>query len=514
MSNRFLRKVTEFHDRELPEEGILVGYGFLLNLLEEKTDQQLPMPESLSIVTEKQQRYDKNQWQIFGKSYMPSGDELAHLVFALKYEGIDLLIIKEFFTFSDDSSVKTFIMNEPTGKYSRQIWFLYEWLLNKKLDIPDLKRGTYAEIVDSKLQYPGPVRNSTRHRVKNNLPGTVEFCPMIRKTKPLEKYISTNLPEKLSQNLFDKNKDLIHRTAAFLLLKDSKASFSIEGEHPPSIKARNWGVAIGAAGKTTISIAEIERLQKIIIGKKPLEDMGIRNEEGFIGTHDRETFEPIPDHISAKAKDLPSLLNGLTQTNKLLQNSDLDPVLTAAVISFGFVFIHPLSDGNGRLHRYLIHHILARMGYNKQGLIFPVSAAILNNISKYQNILEAHSMQRLPLIKWKTTASNNIEIQNDTIDLYRYFDATSQAEFLYQCVEETIEEIIPKELDFMEKYDRVSREINSLVDLPNTKLDLLIKLLHQNEGRLSNKRRTRDFNELSDIEIKSIEKMFSNTFKA
>ena len=93
--------------------------------------------------------------------------------------------------------------------------------------------------------------------------------------------------------------------------------------------------------------------------------MGIRHNEGFIGEHDRETFAPIPDHISAKAADLKSLMNGLLNTNNHLQNSSYNPVLTATTIAFGFVFIHPLSDGNGRIHRYLIHHILIWMGYTK-----------------------------------------------------------------------------------------------------------------------------------------------------
>ena len=38
--------------------------------------------------------------------------------------------------------------------------------------------------------------------------------------------------------------ELIRRAAAFLLLKDSIASFTIEGEFPPNMRARNWGKAI------------------------------------------------------------------------------------------------------------------------------------------------------------------------------------------------------------------------------------------------------------------------------
>jgi len=91
---------------------------------------------------------------------------------------------------------------------------------------------------------------------------------MIYRTDKLERYISKGLSGQIEKGLSQKNKDLIRRTAAFLLLKDSKASFAIEGEYPPNIRARNWGKAIGQAGKKSLSIDEIERLQDIVIGSK------------------------------------------------------------------------------------------------------------------------------------------------------------------------------------------------------------------------------------------------------
>ncbi|GMN05517.1 Fic family protein [Croceitalea sp. MTPC5] len=512
MSNQFARKINTFHDRVLPEEGILVGYGWLLQFIEDTRNRRLPLPELLAIVTEKQQRYNTPQWQVFAKRYIPEDNASGHLTFALKYEGIDLLILKEFFLAVGDAPVMSMVQNEPTGQYSRRIWFLYEWLFGKKLDIPDLKTGNYVEVVNPKHQYVGPVENSTRHRVKNNLPGTREFCPMTRKTEKLEAFTSTKFPEIMEKGLKGRNKDLIRRTAAFLLLKDSKASFAIEGEYPPNMRARNWGKAIGQAGKKPLTIEEIERLQDIVMGTKKLKHMGIRKDEGFIGEHDRESLLPMPDHISAKAKDLESLLRGLIETNNLLQNSGYNPVLAAASIAFGFVFIHPLSDGNGRIHRYIIHHILVRMGYTQRDMIFPISAAILNRIGEYQDILEHFSSPRLDLIEWKPAPDHNVEILNDTIDLYRYFDATSQTEFLYECVEETIEKIIPEELDFLEKYDQMTHQINALVNLPNNKVDLLIKLLNQNNGKLSKNKKEKEFDELSQEEIENVEKIYASIF--
>ena len=86
-------------------------------------------------------------------------------------------------------------------------------------------------------------------------------------------------------------------------------------------------------------------------------------------------------------------------------------------------------------------------------------------------------------------------------------------EFLYECVEETIEQIIPEELDYLEKYDRITNYINNYLSLPDTKVDLLIKLLHRNKGRLSKNKRQKEFDDITDEEISSIEENFQSIFK-
>ena len=512
MSKSFSQKITTFHGRTTPEPGFPVGYAFIIAEIVKITKTNVPLPERLSIITEKHQRYDTDQWQVFTIRHQPKNDLASHLTFALKYEGIDLYILKKLFQCTKEESIIDMVRNEPTSQYSRRAWFLYEWLMRKRLEISDLKTGTYVEIVNPQLQFSASSINSTRHRIKNNLPGTPEFCPMIRKTKKIEKFIAEDLSNSIEKGLDGRDKELIRRTAAFLLLKDSKASFAIEGEYPPSLRARNWGKVIGQAGKKQLTIEEFERLQDMVIGAKKLKNMGLRRQEGFIGEHDRETLSPLPDHISAKAIDLPLLMQGLLDSYKILQNSEYNAVLAAATIAFGFVFIHPFSDGNGRIHRYIIHHILTQMGFTKKGMIFPVSTAILNRIDEYQEILEDYSSNRIDLIEWEPTTDHNIKILNDTIDLYRYFDLTKQVEFLYECVEETIKQIIPEELDYLEKYDKMNHFINSYVTLPNTKVDLLINLLNQNKGSLSKSKRQKEFSELTEEETVSIEKIFQEVF--
>ena len=125
MNKHFSQKITVFHDRPLPEEGELTGYALLHNVIEQHTGKFLPLPHQLAIVTEKHQRYNKPQWQVFTKRHKPKDDLIGHITFALKYEGIDLLILKTIFQYIGEESIREAILNEPTGQYSRRIWFLY-----------------------------------------------------------------------------------------------------------------------------------------------------------------------------------------------------------------------------------------------------------------------------------------------------------------------------------------------------------------------------------------------------
>lgn len=45
----------------------------------------------------------------------------------------------------------------------------------------------------------------------------------------------------------------------------------------------------------------------------------------------------------------------------------------------------------------------------------------------------------LPFIEWDATEDLNIRVKNETDYMYRFFDATLHTEFLYSCVEQTIE---------------------------------------------------------------------------
>ena len=190
----------------------------------------------------------------------------------------------------------------------------------------------------------------------------------------------------------------------------------------------------------------------------------------------------------------------------------LDAVIAAAMLAFGFVYIHPFEDGNGRLHRYLMHHVLARRGYNPTGVHFPVSAAILDKTDEYREVLESYSRRLLPVVEWEQTERHNVRVLGDTADFYRYFDATPHAEFLYSCVQQSIEHDLPNEAAFLEKFDRFRAVVETIADMPNRTLDNLFDFLRQNGGRLSKRAREKEFAALTGDEIRRIEDTYADLF--
>jgi hypothetical protein len=503
----FSGPVTIFHEQRLPEAATPAGYATLIEALRLR----VPLPRTLSAIGPRHKQYQQDGWHIYTPRHAPTADLDGHLTFALKYEGLDLGVLKALFRATGPAPIEAIVRATPTGTYARRAWFLYEWLLGSKLDLPDADKGPYASVVDPDQQWASPGKTSQRHRVKNNLPGTPAFCPMIAWTPTLRALTVRDLQTRARAVVADVPADLLARTAAFLLLKDSKSSFAIENEHPPRDRIQRWGRAIGEAGRRPIDLDELLRLQRIVIGDDRFVPMGLRQDGGFVGEHDRDTRLPLPDHISARPEDLQSLIDGLVAFDRVAA-PHLDPVLAAAALAFGFVYIHPFADGNGRLHRYLIHHVLAERGFNPPGVVFPVSAAILDRIDDYRRTLETYSARLLPLIEWRPTDGNNVEVLNDTEDFYRFFDATPHAEFLYQCVERTIDIDLPAEAKFLKAHDGFQRALANIVDMPDRTADLLFSFLRQNSGVLSQRGRDKEFAKLREDEIAQIESAYAAAF--
>ena len=169
--------------------------------------------------------------------------------------------------------------------------------------------------------------------------------------------------------------------------------------------------------------------------------------------------------------------------------------------------------GNGRLHRCLIHHVLAERKFAPPGMIFPVSPVMLDRIDTYRDTLRAHSGPLMNFIEWRPTPERNVEVLNDTADLYRYFDCTAAAAFLYACVARAIDKDLPQEIDFLRRNDEAMHRIMNTVEMPDRMAENLVRFIRLNEGKLGRKRREDEFEKLTDDEVASIEAIIRDAFE-
>lgn len=509
MGEWYSQAVSHFHGRSLPELGIPAGYAALI----ERFDLALPLPRQLTAIAARHHPSASATWQMLTPRHRPADTLEGQLVFALKWEGVDLGVLAALFTAVEPNAVTELVRATPTGAFARRTWFLYEWLTGRELDVPDPGKVRVVPVVDPEQQValttgvPSP-----RHKVIDNLPGSSSFCPLVWWTPTLRAAAAKGLDAQARDIIGRTHKDLVARAAAFLLLSDSKSSFAIEGERPSSARAARWAEAIGQAGLRPLSLPELERLQRIVIGDPRFVRLGLRDEGGFVGTHDRRTNEPVPDHVSARPRDLQSLVGGIIDYADRAISGGVDPVIAAAAIAFGFVYIHPFADGNGRLHRWLVHHALAAAGYNPPGLVFPISAAILRRLDDYTTVLSSYSTALLPFIEWRPTPDGNVDVLNDTAKYYRYFDATAHAEFLYACVEQTVEEDLPDEVRFLEAFDRFATGVKEIAEMPDRQIERLRGFLEQGKGRFSHRARARELAALTDGEAARIEGLYAELF--
>jgi len=498
-----------FRERMSPVLASPAGYAALVLAF----DLPVPLPRRLTCVSPRNQRMKEEGVSVVPRSNWPGEGTVDHLVFALKYEGVNLLVLRKVFAAIGTDELCDYILSTPTGQYARRLWFLYEFLTGEPLPVPDAVTMNTVLVLDTTLHLaPEKGETSLRHRVVDNLPGSVDFCPIVYRTGRIEHFLALDLTERTRDLVETTPPEVLHRAAAFMMLADSKASFEIEGETSSRDRMQRWAKVIGEAGKGILDDERLLDLQKIVIpDTRFIEKTGFRDEGGFVGRHAADGT-PRPEHISARPEDLDTLMQGLHSFARLAEGRGLDPVADAACQAFGFVYAHPFEDGNGRIHRFIMHHVLARRGFTPPGIVFPISAVMLERVIEYRNVLRTVSEAILPFIDYSVTAKHNIRVTSDSIDLYRYFDATPHVEFLFDCVHHTLEEELPAELSFLQYRDAFHAAIGELVDMPERTIDLMIRFLRQNHGSLSRRARAKEFAALTDEEAGEVEDAYTRIF--
>jgi Fic family protein len=449
----------------------------------------------------------------FESRYRPKPTLGAHLQFALRYEGLNLEVLTLLFTRTGRSEIEVNLAEKPESSFARRIGFLYEWLTGQKLNAAVAPRASYVSVVDETLQFgaaDGP--RDGKFRVINNLPGNSKFCPMVRKTHFLREMVHKNLKQRTIDTLARYDHHILRRAAAFLYLKETHSSFEVEREKPSPDRAQRFADLLKEAENSNpLSEDRFVELQNAILDRR-FHEFSYRNKQNWVGEDLK--YRKKVDFVPARPENVRDLMTGLVTFSEAIRANpkNLDPVIAATILAFGFVFIHPFMDGNGRLHRFLIHDVLSSCGFTPKGIVLPVSAVILANQAEYVHALERFSKPLQARTKYNPDAADIPATGNDSL-YFRYFDATDQASFLYWALERTVEQDLEQEITYLLGFDAASTALKNVLDWPAHALDLFIQLVHQNHGTLSKTKRQAHFNWMTDGEVKRSEAVVTNAFK-
>ena len=441
--------------------------------------------------------------------YAPEESVISHLRFALRHEAFDLGVLVAALKAIDPGEIEAWVRAQPTGAFSRRAWFLYETFTGRTLDLADASVGNYVGALDPGRHVVAGRRNSRRHRVADNLLGGPGLCPTVRWTRRLRDAMASDLDGEARALTQAYDPRLLARAVNYLYTKETRSSFALEGETPSARRAERFAAALQSApGFDPSDESALVALQHTIVDPRYATD-GWRDIQNFVGETLGGYREKV-HFICPKPEDVPDLMESWIALTTRIVSCGLDPVVAAAVSSFAFVFIHPFEDGNGRIHRFLMHHVLARRGYGPPGVILPVSAAILRDRQRYDDVLASFSRPLLDLILWEWRGGEahapgrRMVVKSDSADLYRYFDATTMAEYLYDQVVDSVRRDLREELDFVTVFDQALNGVREIVDMPDRRASLLVRLCMQNRGRLAARKRAR-FAELTDDEVVAME---------
>lgn len=451
-------------------------------------------------------------------SYVPQDETpFAHLEFAFKYDGLNLPVLWHALRAIDAAALAQYIQANPGSKYARMMGFFYEMLTGKELQLDVPLVGGYQLIADPDAYLTSEPVNVTKWRLKDNLLGDANFCPVIARSPSIDALMQWSPRAQLDDLRQHYPPELFVRAASYLYFAETRSSNEIERETPSPQRAQRFVQLLRDAGRGTLadamSEASLERIQEAAVdpGKRVL--IGLRGIQSYVGGSHYFGMAPQVDYPCPPPTYLQSLINGLAVSAERCKQH---PVVRAAVASFGLVFIHPFEDGNGRVSRYLIHDVFTRDGLTPDGFIFPVSAVMLKDLQQYKTALEHYSKPIRNLANFDFDQKDNMVLHNAEMlePLYRFPDLSCQANYLYETTRTCAEQVVVRELDVLRRFDEARLSLREVLDLQDQRLNQLLGLIHQNGGKLSANKRKSMYSDLTDDEVAAAEQQYSKAFVA
>lgn len=482
-----------------------LGFQRLVQRYDIRLVQPLACSSRLGAIRQRELLQGGQESLIWPSQYEPTDTFRGHFEFGLKYERLNFEFFSRLFAAVDPQEITDWVRDEPTGRYARRTAFLYEWFTGQRLDAPDTAANVgYVDAIDADLYLAAHKPERTRRwRVNNNLPGSADFCPVMYLGAQTERAWLYDVAAGVKKLDDTYGAELLLRSAAWLTLTESRASFAIEHEADQDDKVRRFAAAIGQfSGQLDDPLAEqnLLALQKAVLGPNALR-LGIRRSPVFVG---QSSFRSQIVHYIAPSEDrVLSMLDALRQVE--LRTRGAITVARAAAVSFAFVYLHPLSDGNGRLHRFLVNHLLSADKIVPANIVVPVSATIAGSAkgrSDYDRVLEIVSKPFMQAYAGgyrfgqqrvcPDGVETDFEFQeaDDAMHVWRYLDLTQHARYLSELLRQTVEQEMAQEALLLRQYDDARTAIKRWVEMPDTDADRIIRSLQQSNWVVSNKLRS------------------------
>lgn len=487
----------------MPNTSNALGYNWIADITHVKPVQPLRVTSSLGAVKSTTTLRNGFVHNTYTKQYAP-GETLAdHFTFALKYEGVDLDFMARVFKQVGPGFIQSWLAKEPTSAYARRIGFFYEWLTGTAIEGVGDANGNYVDAIDPAQYLVATTGNKIRRwRVKDNLPGTPAFCPMITLDGGVAdpKVLTTEIEHLLKRF----GPETMERAVRWLTIKESRASFVIESEGTEEGRIQRFARAMSTyCGKLDDPLSEegIQTIQREIMGEVTTGfNLGQRKSPVFVG-HTSSTYKPVIDYLAPHMDELTGMMNGLRALAERTRGQN--SLLRAGAISFGMVYIHPLADGNGRISRFLINDTLRRDEVIPAPLILPVSAVISENASRrheYDHALEHFSLPLMAEVAPECSFGETITYPDgvrsnlvftqwaSSLPSWRYPDLTFQTQYLSTVIMQSITEGLRDEALYLQRYDLAETGLKEIIEGTAEDYAAIVRSVTHNAG-ISNKLR-------------------------
>jgi hypothetical protein len=468
----------------------MIGYEFLLSKID------IPMMPLLQPARIKPVTRVASMPEILAipRNVAPDDDSiLTHVLFALRYETIQIPILERALRLVAAADLLASLSRQPKSGYLRRAAYFWEKANSQALQLPtDTTGGNYLEIFDPATYYTGQIwERSQKYRVVFNGIGPYEYCPVVKRDAGLEQAGAKVLGQLHDWASDPKNASLLDRVMSWAYLSETRDTYAIEKETPSPDKEQSFLHAMThLRDKTPLTEDYLIQLQNMVVSNPMKAEFQFRTTQNWLQRGGRGSagvrYVPPDPH------SMMTLMDGFMRMANA--TDDVPPLVKSALVSFGFVFIHPFMDGNGRISRLLAHHTLHLKGVlpdaNGNPAILPLSVAMKNNEKEYLNTLEAFSLPARQL--WNVMHISDSDYAFDFKSsplIYAHWSGQKAAEFVTACASEALAQALIDEAVYLQAYDQAFEQIDRSFDLPNKTINLLIQWIQQNSGRMPERRK-------------------------